>query len=139
MYRFLKIGSRTASVVAASGIEARLIEAEAKLASGSSAEWLRSLNDLRASVGLGPLADPGTPAKRVGLQFRERAFWLFSQGYRLGDLRRLIRQYGRAPESVFPTGRYHKDNLTIGTDIDIVIPDTERNNPNFKGCLGRDG
>ena len=55
----------------------------------------------------------------------------------MGDLRRLIRQYGRAPESVFPTGPYHKDNLTRGTDVNIIIPISEENNPNFKGCIDR--
>jgi hypothetical protein len=48
-----------------------------------------------------------------------------------------VRQYHRDPETVFPTGPYHKDNLTIGRDQNIVIPDAERNNPNFKGCLDR--
>lgn len=135
MYRFLRFTSRTTPVLVASGVEARLIEAEATLASGDVAGWLTRLDDLRATVGLGPLVDPGTPAGRVDLQFRERAFWLFSQGYRLGDLRRLVGQYGRAAETVYPTGRYHKDNLTIGPDLSITIPDTERNNPNFRGCL----
>jgi hypothetical protein len=69
--------------------------------------------------------------------FRERAFWLFMTGHRLGDLRRLIRQYGRGAETVFPTGAYHKDNLMRGTDVNIVIPISERNNPNFHGCLDR--
>jgi hypothetical protein len=102
-------------------------------------DWLRGLNELRAGIGLVPLADPGTRTGEVDLHFRERAFWLFSQGYRLGDLRRLVRQYGRSPMTVFPTGRYHKDNRSIGTDADIVVPDAERNNPNFTGCLSRDG
>jgi hypothetical protein len=139
MYRYLVLGSRSASVVAASGIEARLIEAEASLVAGRAGGWLGALDRLRAGIGLPPLVDPGTRASQVDLHFRERAFWLFSQGYRLGDLRRLVRQYGRLPETVFPTGPYHKDNRSIGRDVDLVIPDSERNNPNFTGCLSRDG
>ena len=54
-----------------------------------------------------PLTDPGDLDARVDLLFRERAFWLFLSGRRLGDLRRLIEHYGRDPESVFPTGTHH--------------------------------
>ncbi|MGE0555554.1 MAG: hypothetical protein AB7R55_19140 [Gemmatimonadales bacterium] len=134
LFALLTLDSRAASVVVASGIEARLIEAEAQLAAGSAA-WLATLNDLRQTVaGLDPLVDPGTPAARVELLFRERAFWLFATGHRLGDLRRLIREYGRSASTIFPAGGYHKDNLTYGTDVSIVIPQTERNNPNYTGC-----
>jgi hypothetical protein len=68
--------------------------------------------------------------------FRERAFWLFGTGHRLGDLRRLVRQYGRGSETVFPTGNYFKGGL-YGTDVNIPVPFEERNNPNFTGCLDR--
>jgi len=44
---------------------------------------------------LAALTDPGTAEARVDLLFRERAFWFFLTGHRQGDLRRLIRQYGR--------------------------------------------
>ena len=69
--------------------------------------------------------------------FRERAFWLFGTGHRIGDLRRLARQYGRASETVFPTGTYFKGGL-YGTDVNIPVPFEERNNPNFHGCLNRE-
>ena len=36
--------------------------------------------------------------------FRERAFWLYLSGHRLGDLRRMVRQYGRSADAVFPGG-----------------------------------
>ena len=85
------------------------------------------LNGARATVpGLASLSDPGTPDARVDLTFRERAFWMFMTGHRLGDLRRLVRQYGRGSETVFPTGAYHNDNLVRGTDVNIVIPISER-------------
>jgi len=138
MIRFLKYNNLSSPVVHASGIEARLIEAEAALAAGDVPTWLAKLNTARATVaGLGALSDPGTQAARVDLMFRERAFWMFMTGHRLGDMRRLVRQYGRGAETVFPTGAYHKDNLIRGTDVNIVIPISEKNNPNFHGCLDR--
>jgi hypothetical protein len=138
MIRFLKYNSLSSPVMHASGIEARLIEAEAALAAGDNATWLLKLNAARATLsGLAPLTDPGTATARVDLTFSERAYWLFMTGHRLGDLRRLVRQYGRGAETVFPTGAYHKDNLVRGTDVNIIIPTSERNNPNFQGCLDR--
>ena len=38
------------------------------------------------------------------LFFREKAFWTFGRGQRLGDERRLVRQYGRTQDQVFPVG-----------------------------------
>jgi hypothetical protein len=128
-----------AQVAIVTGIEARLIEAEAALKAGSPT-WITILNDLRANAGvagLTPLVDPVTPAARVNLLFRERAFWLFGTGHRLGDLRRLIRQYGRGAETVFPTGVFHKGG-NYGTDVNIPVPFDEENNPNFQGCTNRD-
>lgn len=138
MVRFLRYNSLSSPVVHASGIEARMIEAEAALANGDITTWLAKLNGARTTVvGLAPLADPGTTNARVDLMFRERAFWMYMTGHRLGDLRRMIRQYGRGSETVFPTGAYHKDNLVRGTDVNIVIPISERNNPNYHGCIDR--
>jgi hypothetical protein len=62
------------------------------------------LNALRQTIALDPLSDPGTADERRELFFRERAFWLYGTGHRLGDLRRLIHRYGQDPEAVFPTG-----------------------------------
>jgi hypothetical protein len=137
MVRFLTYNSLSSPVVHATGVEARLVEAEGILQTGDAVGWLAKLNGARLTVSLPPLADPGSAASRVDLTFRERAFWLFLTGHRLGDLRRMVRQYGRDPEAVFPTGAYHKDNLMRGTDVNIIIPISERNNPNFKGCLDR--
>jgi hypothetical protein len=96
------------------------------------------LNDLRSAVvGLDPLATPGDAITATDLLFRERAFWLFATGHRLGDLRRLIRQYGRDPETVFPTGEYYKGGLTYGVDVNLPLPRREENNPNVTGCLDR--
>jgi hypothetical protein len=121
----------------ASGAEARLIEAEAELKKSTNAGFLQKINDLRAFQKLGPVTDPGTPAARIDLLFRERAFSLFATSHRLGDMRRLVRQYARPAESVFPTGNYHKDGLKFGTDVNFIVPAPERNNPKFTGCIDR--
>lgn len=129
------------SVTIVSGIEARLIEAEAAQAAGNPTAAIAALNAARATVtGLAPLTDPGTDAARVDLIFRERAFWMFSTGHRLGDMRRLIRQYGRSADAVFPIGPWHKGG-NYGTDINIPVPQAELNNPNLpvsgQTCLDR--
>lgn len=121
------------------GIEARLIEAEAAMKAGNFAGaggTLAILNTLRATVGMAALTDPGTATAQQDLFFREKAFWMYSHGTRLGDMRRLIRQYGRAAESVFPTGNFAEGG-TYGTDVNLILPQQEQNNPNFKGCLDR--
>lgn len=143
--------SRSAPTPIANGIEARLIEAEAALQRGDNEEFISTLNDLRANVrtllgaqyedfnlivpdaSLDPVTDPGTQEGRVDLLFQERAFWLWLTSHRLGDMRRLIRQYGRAAEDVFPVGDYHKNVFggVYGDDINIPISIDERNNPEF--------
>lgn len=130
----------------ASGVEARLIEAEAEL-DASNAAWLTNLNDLRARntdisglalpSTLAPLADPGTAAERVDLIFQERAMWMYLTIHRWGDMRRLIRQYGRVAEDVFPSGEYFKGG-TYGTQIVAYPLTAERNHPAFQGCLDED-
>ena len=137
---------RLTSVDVVNGIDARLVEAEAALQAGDVAGMFRILNQLRASppklgdvqpVARPALVDPGTFEGRVDLLFREKAFWTFSRGQRLGDLRRLIRQYGRTPETTFPEGQHYRGG-TYGTDVNLPVPEDERNNPNFQGCLNRD-
>lgn len=128
---------RTDPVVVASGIEARLIEAEAALRAGDATTWLAKLNVARATMtGLAPLTDPGSTTAREDLHFRERAFWMFGTGHRLGDLRRLIRQYGRNSETVFPSGAFGKGG-NFGGDVNLPISQDETNNPNFSQCLDR--
>lgn len=134
-----KYPDASAPVPVADGIEARLIEAEAQLQAGSRSGMTTTLNDLRdffPDFGLGNLATPGTQAEAEDLLFTERAFWLFATGHRLGDMRRLVRLYGRPTDSVFPTGAYHKGG-SYGNDVNLPIPIEEQNNPNFSGCLDR--
>jgi hypothetical protein len=124
-----------------SGIEARLIEAEAALNAPDPLTFMRIHNELRATVpGLAALADPGDDVGRQNLHFREKAFWLFGRGYRLGDMRRLIRQYDRNPETVFATGNWFKGG-PFGTDVSFPLPQAEENNPEFppnQACIDRD-
>lgn len=148
-------------IVLASGTEARLIEAEAALHRDDE-RWLEILNALRTdgtydtrpnaqdstmvdtlwhagtggTAGLAPLADPGTPAARLDLLFRERAFWLFLTGQRQGDMRRLIRNYGIEPERVYPVGPYPGGTGHYGTDVTAPIVG-ESSNPYFHGCSSR--
>jgi starch-binding outer membrane protein, SusD/RagB family len=146
VYRFAKYSSNAVPIPLATGIEARLIEAEAALqankndASTTGTGWLGILNTLRGSAiapAMAPLADPGSFDARVNLLFRERAFWTYLTGHRLGDLRRLVRQYGRAQNTVFPTGVF-KDGAPYGNDVNFpIIRTTEAPNPNYKGCLDR--
>src|ERR1044071_3235641 len=122
-------------VAMVTGIEARLTEAEGALQAGDLTLWLQKLNDARGTVaGLAPLTDPGTLTSRIDLTFRERAFWFYLTAHRLGDLRRLVNQYGRAEESVYPTGAYHKQGLTRGGQATLIVPETEENNANFKAA-----
>jgi hypothetical protein len=90
-------------------------------------------------AGLAPLVDPGTPEARLALHFREKAFWTFGRGQRLGDLRRLIRQYQLPADQVFPASgnRFHKGG-NYGSDVNLPVTQAEENNPNFRGCTDRD-
>jgi starch-binding outer membrane protein, SusD/RagB family len=158
-----KYPTRASPVVVASGIEARLIQAEAALAMGASNAYLPILNALRAdqalirahtgvatASALPALTDPGTPAGRVDQLFEERALWMWLTAHRLGDMRRLVRQYGRAPAAVFPVGEhgwYPTAGSTtavpaggggsFGTDMNLPLVVDEANNPLFNGCLDR--
>ena len=160
-----KYAAGDSPVVLADWVEARLIQAEAALqANDTDPSWLATLNVLRTDgtydtqpnvqdstqsdtlwhmgaggvAGLRPLEDPGDFEARVDLLFRERAFWLFLTGHRQGDMRRLIREYGRAAEAVYPTGRYLGAGGAYGSDVTAPIPASERAyNPKFKGCINR--
>ncbi len=126
LYHQLKYSSWEDNVVLASGAEARLIRAESELASGGA--WLATLNAMRTTEGLADLVDPGTASSRVDMLFEERARWLFATGHRVGDLRRLIRQYGRSEANVFPSGAYFKGG-NYGSDVNFPIPFEELENP----------
>ena len=132
-------------LVLASGVDARLYEAEGKLQAGDIAGMMTILNALRqakptigvtAIPALAALPTPANAADATTLLFREKAFWTFGRGQRLPDLRRLIRQYGRTQDQVFPTGLYFKGG-SYGTDVNFPVPSSEAVNPLFHGCLDR--
>ncbi len=152
------LGSPSPPISLASGTEARLIKAESELKAGN-ATWLATVNALRTTCtsdagcpvpapagtggvgGLPWLPDQASDAERVNVLFRERAFWLFGTGHRTGDLRRMIRQYQRLQSDVFPIGQnpnaFTPPN-TYGSHVNLELPETERANPNYNGCLNRD-
>ncbi|MEO7359565.1 MAG: hypothetical protein ABI120_04505 [Gemmatimonadaceae bacterium] len=138
---------RAGNNVLADGIEARLIEAEARLQGKTQADRdavFGILNNLRATGFPGTVipnltgAAPATDAAAVTQLFQERAYWMYLTGHRLGDLRRLIRQYGRDAETVFPTGEEAPPRSgPYGSDVNFPVPASEKNNPNFTGCIDR--
>jgi hypothetical protein len=148
-----KYPGRSSPILFADGVEARLIEAENLQRTGG--DYLGVLNNLRANLPthlfnqnlparfnppaiapLPPLTRPATPAAEVDQVFKERAYWMFLTGHRLGDLRRLVRQYGRNAEAVFPTGTFHKGGA-YGVDVNYPVPFIETNNNKFTACLDR--
>ncbi|HEX6307514.1 MAG TPA: Ig-like domain-containing protein [Longimicrobiales bacterium] len=132
LYDALKYPDAAAPTPLATGIEARLIQAEAALHSGDYAGFLTFLNDPRAATGLPLLADPGTANGRIDLLFRERAFWLFATGHRLGDVRRLLGFYGRSAAAELPVGPHHKSG-SYGTDVNLPVPASARG-AGYSGC-----
>jgi len=130
------------------GLDARLIEAEAQLNKKTPAGYAAMntiLNNLRADPPqYGNLVIDAMPALPVPLTFdaavdqffREKAFWQYGRGERFSDLRRLSRQYGRAPETVWPEGTFFK-NGEYGDNVNFPVPDSEKSNPNFTGCIDR--
>jgi len=128
-----------------SGIDARLTEAEAKLNAQDIAGMMTILNALRTSPQtIGPykvpvmaaLPTPSTQAQAVALFLRESAFWQFGRGFRLPNLRRMVRLYGYTQDQVFPTGTFFKGGV-YGTDVNFPVFNNELTNPNFHGCLDR--
>ncbi len=156
-YYPVKFGNPSTYIPLATGIEARLVEAEAALKANAVGTWAADLNNLRADsadtkVVFQNLLPPDSTtaaaqAEQVDVMFRERAFWLFGTGTRLGDMRRLIRQYGRDQSTVFPTGPYPNGNSpnlpsplpNYGTDVSLTLPTPAGGlvdpNPAYKGCL----
>ena len=62
----------------------------------------------------------------------------FQRGYRMDDLRRLVRQYHRTQDKVFPSGNFTTLGSPAGqygSQVAFPVPDYEKINPNFTGCL----
>jgi hypothetical protein len=113
-----RYGSRKTPITVATGVEARLIQAEVALKAGDTlagGQFLAQLNEPRANaadrayfdpnpfvpadpttqpIGVLPaltVTDIGTAGGAVKLLFAERARWLWFTAHRLGDMRRLVR------------------------------------------------
>jgi starch-binding outer membrane protein, SusD/RagB family len=137
--------ARSDPVPLATGLDARLVEAEARLQANDIAGMMTILNALRTTsqkIGnftvpvMAALPTPANQTAAVDLYFREKAFWSFSRGQRLSDLRRLIRQYGRTQDQVFPSGQFFKGG-TYGTDVNFPVTTDEKPNPKWNGCIDR--
>jgi hypothetical protein len=117
----------------ATGVEARLIEAEAALRAGDPATYLAKLNEARTTrTGLAPLALPATQRDQENLLFRERGFWFWGTAHRVGDLRRLMKApYSRSQAEVWPTGPYFKGG-TFGNQVALKPSQAEQNNPAYQ-------
>lgn len=131
LFSLLKYPDASTSIPVADGIEARLIQAEARLRANQFGAMTAILNTLRATIGLSNLTTPGTAAAARTQLFSERALWLYATGHRLGDLRRLVRQYGLAVTAVFPVGNYHKSGGIYSDQVSLTIPQAAENNPNY--------
>jgi hypothetical protein len=138
------IWGRDDPIAIVDGLDGQLIQAEAKLSADDFAGMTATLNALRATPPaqgifkpagtLAPLAAPTTKDAAVSLFFREKAFWTFGRGQRLGDLRRLVRQYGRTQDKAYPSGTFFK-NGSYGTRVAFPVPDRDKANPQFSGCI----
>ena len=127
------------NVVIASGIEARMIEAEAQLAAGNTAAFLATLNAARATV--------VRPARRSPIRERPAAGRTCSSAsvrsgctpprIGLGDMRRLIRQYGRSTRIGVPDRRVLQGRLVRhGRDARSVAAGDEQ--PELDGLHGQE-
>lgn len=137
------IWNRDDPIAITDGLDGQLIQAEAKLFVNDFVGMTTILNNLRANpptqgifkpAVMGQLVAPANFGAARALFFREKAFWTFGRGQRLGDLRRLVRQYGLPQDQVYPSGAFFK-NGSYGTRMFFPVPDSERSNPNFTGCL----
>lgn len=144
----LKYNNRSAPTPLATGAEALYIRAEAALRAGNVPQFESLINQARGAAAQTAASGSATLAalpdltsaqigttldERINTLFRERAYTLWLTGHRLGDLRRLMRQYNRAEDAVFPTGAYHKtvQGGRYGDDVNFPLSVDERNNPEF--------
>ena len=134
VFAAIKYPNIDSPIPVADGIEARLIQAEALLRAGQFGTMNTALNALRTTIGLPDLPVPVSQAAAEDQLFSERGFWLYATAHRLGDMRRMVRQYGRAVDAVFPTGGYHKGG-GYSSQVSLLVPVNEITNPNFNPAL----
>jgi starch-binding outer membrane protein, SusD/RagB family len=147
------IWARSDMIPILSGVDARLIEAEDRLRANDITGMMTILNTLRASAQylgsaysspvMAALPIPPDQATAMSVFFREKAFWQFGRGYRLPDLRRMVRQYSGAPygktvANTYPGGTFFKTGLAYGGDITFPVTTDETPNSLWSGnCLDR--
>jgi len=146
--RTTTLWARSTATPVVNGLDARLIEAEGRLKANDIPGMMTILNALRAAppklMEVQPAVMPALPAPAtqeaaISLYFREKAFWTFGRGQRLGDLRRLIRQYNRPADQVFPVGVHYRGG-NYGVDVNLPVTQAEENNPELGGkpaCIDR--
>lgn len=123
----------------ASWIDAKMIEAE-YLLNENNPDWINPINLARRTVGLPDTVSPASMTDKVDLLFRERALWFYAHSTRLADMRRLVRQYKRPVNSVFPVGGYLRSNTIYSYgDAVVFIPEAREfsDNYNYSGCIDR--
>jgi hypothetical protein len=147
------IWGRTDHTPILSGVDARLIEAEDRLRANDIAGMMTILNTLRgtaqalsssySSPVMAALPIPADQATAMEVFFREKAFWQFGRGYRLPDLRRMLRLYNGAPynkteANTYPRGTFFKTSQAYGSDITFPIVTDETPNSLWTGnCIDR--
>jgi hypothetical protein len=144
----LKYPGEAFPIPVATGMEGLLIQAEAAFNTSGAGAALTFLNRARAAWNvinpqLNATASPADtigqlaslPSGQAGLLvlFKERAYDMWLTAHRLGDERRLIRQYGFTASQVFPIGPYQGGG-SYGTDVALPLPDAEQSNPNYAVC-----
>jgi starch-binding outer membrane protein, SusD/RagB family len=149
-YAQLKYPGEAFPIPVATGVEGLLIQAEAAFNTSGPSAALPFINRARAAWNtinvqlnsiaspsdvVGPMPADSLPSGTPGLLviFKERAYDLWLTAHRLGDERRLIRQYGFTSSQVFPIGPYPLGG-SYGNEVALVLPDAEQSNPNYATC-----
>ena len=129
IWRPAKYATSTTPTPIASWREARLIQAEADLATGNVASAVNAINALHAAAGISAYAG-GTAAEVLTQLKEERRRELFLEGQRLADMIRFKVPLTPAPGTPFPA----KGGL-YGDQLCFPLPDLERNNnPTLTGA-----
>jgi hypothetical protein len=116
--------------------EAQLIVAEADIVAGNYPAALTIMNTLRAGIGLPPAGDStgSSPKNQMRELLKERAYWMYVTGHRLGDWRRML----RAPYNAAPFNFVTRDVYPVGPSLQPTLefptPTATNPNPNFVAC-----
>lgn len=123
-----KYASSSSPIPVASGVEARLIMAEADITTGNLPEALSIINASRAAGGESALDASTTAADLKTALIEERRRALFLQGQHLFDLIRFQLPLSPAAGTAYPGGG------TYGSQLCMPLPDVETfNNPKLSG------